>query len=58
MIVESAQLKTGMTALEIGCGTGVFTEIFVVSGAKIIAVDILKELLNLAREKTLPAQQV
>jgi len=47
-----------MTALEIGCGTGVFTEIFAASGAKIIAVDISKELLNLAREKNLPAEQV
>jgi 2-polyprenyl-3-methyl-5-hydroxy-6-metoxy-1,4-benzoquinol methylase len=58
LIVESAQLKTGITALEIGCGTGVFTEMFAASGAKIIAVDISKELLNLAGEKNLPAEQV
>jgi 2-polyprenyl-3-methyl-5-hydroxy-6-metoxy-1,4-benzoquinol methylase len=58
LIVESAQLKTGITALEIGCGTGVFTEMFATSGAKIIAVDISKELLDLAREKNLPAEQM
>ena len=58
LIVESAQLKTGITALEIGCGTGAFTEMFAASGAKIVAIDISKELLDLAREKNLPAEQV
>ena len=58
LIVESAQLRTGITALEIGCGTGVFTEMFAASGAKIVAVDISQELLAWAREKNLPAEQV
>jgi SAM-dependent methyltransferase len=58
LIAESAQLRTGITALEIGCGTGVFTKMFAASGAKIVAVDISQELLVWAREKNLPAEQV
>ena len=58
LIAESAQLRTGIIALEIGCGTGVFTEMFAASGAKIVAVDISQELLDWAREKNLPAKQV
>jgi len=58
LITESAKLSKGMLVLEIGCGTGVFTQIFAASGAKIVAVDISKELLDLAMEKQLPEEQV
>jgi SAM-dependent methyltransferase len=44
--------------LEIGCGTGIFTEIFAASGATIVAVDLSKDLLDKARARNLPADQV
>jgi len=58
IIAESAHLKPDIYALEIGCGTGVFTEIFAKTGAKIVAVDISKDLLVLAHSKELPSEQV
>lgn len=55
LIVQAADLKPGMRVLEIGCGSGLFTEIFARSGAEIIALDISDELLNHARQRGLPA---
>src|SRR5207248_152965 len=49
LIVEGARLSPGQRALEIGCGTGLFTEIFASRGAEIVAVDISGELLDKAR---------
>src|SRR5947209_2941817 len=40
MIAHGARLGPGVRALEIGCGTGLFTECFALSGAEIVAVDI------------------
>jgi 2-polyprenyl-3-methyl-5-hydroxy-6-metoxy-1,4-benzoquinol methylase len=40
--------------VEIGCGTGNFTEIFAQYGADIIAVDISPELIELAQKRTVP----
>lgn len=54
LISANANLKTGMRVLEIGCGTGFFTEMFVKTGAQIIGVDISKELLEKARGRNLP----
>jgi SAM-dependent methyltransferase len=45
-------------ALEIGCGTGVFTEFFYATGARIVAVDISPDLLEKANKRQLPEQQV
>jgi len=40
--------------LEVGCGTDNFTEIFAESGAGILAVDISRHLLEVARARNLP----
>lgn len=53
-IMQAAVLKPGMHVLEIGCGTGNFTESFAKSGAQITALDISEELLIAARKRSLP----
>jgi 2-polyprenyl-3-methyl-5-hydroxy-6-metoxy-1,4-benzoquinol methylase len=58
LIANGAGLRPGTRTLEIGCGTGMFTEMFVRTGTQIVAVDISGELLAKARERDLPANQV
>lgn len=58
LILSGARLSAGKRALEIGCGTGLFTQMFAASGADIVAVDISGELLEKARERGLPADRV
>jgi cyclopropane fatty-acyl-phospholipid synthase-like methyltransferase len=58
MIARGARLSTGMRALEIGCGTGMFTELFAETGAQLVAVDISIELLQKAFARNLPPNQV
>ena len=58
LIVESSALGPGMTVLEIGCGGGMFTEMFARSGADIVAVDVSPDLLERARRRGLPADRV
>ncbi len=53
-ISNHAGLKPGIHALEIGCGTGIFTEHFSRSSADILAVDISEDLLVYARQRNLP----
>jgi 2-polyprenyl-3-methyl-5-hydroxy-6-metoxy-1,4-benzoquinol methylase len=53
-IIRLAGLQPGVQALEIGCGTGNFTEAFAVSGANILALDISEDLLEIARTRHLP----
>jgi len=53
-ISNRAGLKPGTRVLEIGCGTGIFTEHFSRSGADILAVDISEDLLVYARQRNLP----
>lgn len=48
---RAAQLGPGVRALEIGCGTGLFTERFSQSGAEITAIDLSPDLLALARRR-------
>lgn len=57
-IATGAHLGPGMRALEIGCGTGMFTELFASSGASILAVDISEALLEKARARNLPEERV
>jgi len=57
-IVRGANLVAGQRALEIGCGTGNFTEIFAKYGIQIVAVDISPDLLEKARARSLPVEQV
>ena len=58
LIIAGAALSPGKRVLEIGCGTGLFTEMFAATGVAIIAVDISPELLEKARARRLPAVQV
>lgn len=58
LIIGAAGLAPGRTALEIGCGTGLFTEQFAAAGAHLVAVDISPDLLAKARERRLPAERV
>jgi len=58
LIQRKAELCAGMSALEIGCGTGLFTEMFVGSGARILALDISVDLLDKAISRNLPPEQV
>jgi len=58
MIAEGAGLARGVRALEVGCGTGMFTEMFAASGADLVAVDISPDLLARARERKLSADHV
>lgn len=58
LIAATAALTPGMRVLEVGCGTGMFTEMFSHSGAHITAVDISEDLLRKAKERDLPPQQV
>lgn len=57
-IIQNAALAPGKRVLEIGCGTGIFTEFFAQSGAHILAVDISEDLLKIARSKNMPADRV
>ncbi|HEX8524840.1 MAG TPA: class I SAM-dependent methyltransferase [Tepidisphaeraceae bacterium] len=58
MVINGADLRLGMNILEIGCGTGVFTERLARSGAKITAIDLSADLLHFARNRGLDANQV
>ena len=48
----------GKYALEIGCGTGMFTEMFSKTGARLIAVDISADLLEIAWKRRLTKESV
>jgi len=58
MIIKGACLAPGKRVLEIGCGTGIFTEMFAHAGPQMIALDICGDLLIKARARNLPASQV
>ena len=51
LISDAAELSSGTRALELGCGTGLFTRSFDKSGAEIIAIDVSPALLDRARKK-------
>ncbi len=57
-IAQGAGLAPGIRALEIGCGTGLFTEYFSRSGALLIALDISPALLAAAAKRRLPEDKV
>jgi 2-polyprenyl-3-methyl-5-hydroxy-6-metoxy-1,4-benzoquinol methylase len=58
LIATGARLGHGLRVLEIGCGTGMFTEIFAQTGAYIVAVDISASLLEKAKARNLPEENV
>jgi 2-polyprenyl-3-methyl-5-hydroxy-6-metoxy-1,4-benzoquinol methylase len=58
LIAKGARLGPGVRALEVGCGSGLFTEMFAKTGATIVAVDISPELLERARARNVPPNRV
>jgi 2-polyprenyl-3-methyl-5-hydroxy-6-metoxy-1,4-benzoquinol methylase len=58
MIAAAGGLVPGRRVLEIGCGTGIFTETFATSGADVLAIDVSEELLAIARARALPPERV
>ena len=58
IIASGARLGLGVRALEIGCGTGLFTEMFAQTGAQLVALDISADLLEIARTRGVPADKV
>jgi 2-polyprenyl-3-methyl-5-hydroxy-6-metoxy-1,4-benzoquinol methylase len=54
LITKGGGLGPGVRALEIGCGTGMFTEMFASSGANLVAIDISSDLLKKAQARNLP----
>lgn len=58
LIIQHSGLEPRVHALEIGCGTGLFTEKFAESGATIVAVDISAELLERARSRQIESSRV
>jgi len=58
LIADTARLGPATRVLEIGCGTGMFTEMFAQSGCSIVAVDISGDLLEKARLRNLPEDRV
>lgn len=51
MVVDACGLRPGMRALELGCGSGNYTELYAKSGADIVAVDLSEDLLAVARKR-------
>jgi 2-polyprenyl-3-methyl-5-hydroxy-6-metoxy-1,4-benzoquinol methylase len=58
LILSGAELTESSRVLEIGCGTGNFTEMFAATGARILGVDISPDLLQKARQRNLPSDRV
>ena len=58
LIIHGSKIGQGVKALEIGCGTGLFTEMFAQSGVNLLAVDISPDLLEKARKRNLPSDRV
>ncbi len=55
IIIATTKMIPGKKTLEIGCGTGIFTEYFAQTGATITAVDISDDLLSSAKARKLPS---
>lgn len=58
LVATGARLAPGTRVLEIGCGTGMFTEMFLSTGSFIVAVDLSEDLLRKARARQLPEDRV
>lgn len=58
IIIDRTQLQAGQYVLEIGCGTGLFSNIFANVGVQLLAVDISPELLEIAKKNKIPGNSV
>ena len=56
LIATAGDLGPGRRVLEVGCGTGMFTEMWASSGAEILAVDLASELIERARARQIGGQ--
>jgi 2-polyprenyl-3-methyl-5-hydroxy-6-metoxy-1,4-benzoquinol methylase len=52
LLFQAGRLFPGARTLELGCGTGIFTEKISARGAQILAVDISPDLIALAKKRT------
>lgn len=52
MIMDLAEIQSGMKIADIGCGTGIYTRELCAKGAIVTGVDISPEMLAVAAEKT------
>jgi SAM-dependent methyltransferase len=57
-LMSGAKLAPGVRCLELGCGTGEFTERLIASGCKLVAVDLSEETAALARVRVGERAQV
>ena len=55
LLIRYGDIRAGRTVLELGCGTGIFTERLARTGADVTAIDISPDLLDKARTRELPA---
>lgn len=51
LIADASALTRSMHVLEVGCGTGLFTERFAATGCQLTAVDLSPDLLEIARNR-------
>jgi len=58
MLADRTGLAPGVRALEVGCGTGLFTAQVARHGCRIVALDISRDLLGHARRRGLGSEQV
>lgn len=58
LVAAAAGLRRGIRALELGCGTGLFTRLFVETGAEVTANDISPELIQIARKQNPGAKYI
>lgn len=58
LITQGAGLNRHFNVLEIGCGTGMFTEMFAGTGVQLKAIDISPDFIKRARSRNLPTNQV
>jgi len=58
MSIHLGSVLAGHTVLELGCGTGFWTEVAAESAAKVLAVDINASLVDIARERPMTEGKV
>ncbi|MFC5462328.1 class I SAM-dependent methyltransferase [Massilia niabensis] len=58
MSIHLGTLLSGHTVLELGCGTGFWTEVVAESAQSVVAVDINASLVDIARERGMPEGKV
>ncbi|MEO8143609.1 MAG: class I SAM-dependent methyltransferase [Betaproteobacteria bacterium] len=56
--VRIARLAAGKKVLELACGTGYWTQVMAASAARVTAIDVNDEVLQIAKTKSYPANRV